>query len=72
MGRFSAAWLLPTTTRNIGWTHRTVATWLTHVAATGLTISQVTEPAGAIAGRPDGGGPWCLTPRFLAFAAFRA
>jgi SAM-dependent methyltransferase len=53
----------------IGWYHRTVATWLTSIASTGFTIERVDEPVGDEPRRADGGGPWRSVPRFLAVRA---
>ena len=55
--------------RSVGWYHRTIATWMTAVAAAGLVVVEVREPAGLEPRRPDGGGPWSAVPRFLAFSA---
>ena len=62
----------PSRIRHIGWHHRTLASWFTLVAEAGFTLAEVTEPAGTSPERPDHGGPWQATPRFLAFRARRS
>jgi 2-polyprenyl-3-methyl-5-hydroxy-6-metoxy-1,4-benzoquinol methylase len=57
--------------RSVGWHHRTLATWLTAMAAAGFVISEVREPTGDEPRRADGGGPWMRVPRFLAISARR-
>lgn len=55
--------------RQIGWHHRTIATWLTTLASHGYALERVVEPTGAGSGRADGGGPWRHIPRFFACAS---
>jgi 2-polyprenyl-3-methyl-5-hydroxy-6-metoxy-1,4-benzoquinol methylase len=55
--------------RDIGWHHRTFATWLNALSAAGFTLQQVVEPVGEARGRPDDGGSWREVPRFLALRA---
>jgi SAM-dependent methyltransferase len=50
----------PTSVRDIGWHHRTLATWLTALAA-GFRLEAAVEPV------TD--GPWADTPRLLALRA---
>jgi SAM-dependent methyltransferase len=57
--------------RQIGWHHRTLATWINDLAAVGLAIDRVEEPTGADGARPDGGGHWAGVPRFFAYSARR-
>jgi 2-polyprenyl-3-methyl-5-hydroxy-6-metoxy-1,4-benzoquinol methylase len=55
--------------RSVGWYHRTIATWVKALVAAGFVLVEVREPTGAEPRRPDGGGPWSVVPRFLAFSA---
>jgi SAM-dependent methyltransferase len=55
--------------RQIGWHHRTLATFMSAVAAAGFGIHRVLEPTGDASRRNDGGGQWSGLPRFLALSA---
>jgi SAM-dependent methyltransferase len=52
---------------DIGWHHRTLATWLNALADAGFRIERAAEPLGRDANRADHGGAWRDLPRFLAF-----
>jgi hypothetical protein len=48
---------------DIGWHHRTLATWLNALAGAGLAVRRAAEPPG------PADGPWAGLSRFLAFRA---
>jgi hypothetical protein len=51
-----------TSVRDIGWHRRTLATWLTTLAACGFCLREVREPAGSDSDRADDGGAWAAVP----------
>ncbi|HET9731223.1 MAG TPA: class I SAM-dependent methyltransferase [Acidimicrobiales bacterium] len=50
--------------RQIGWYHRTVATWLSQLHSAGFRVQDLEEPM-----TDETGSSWCGIPRFLALRA---